>query len=95
MKQFSHPSNAQGCPFHHGDSGFLDGVKARVEFIRSPHAKIYTADEITLDLVNTAVEEFQERGDKYEFGQSTFRDLVGSIGAILIRGALVRYRQHK
>lgn len=63
--------------------------------MRSPHAKIYTTEEITLDLVQKAQQEFEERGSKYEFGQSTFRDLVGSIGAILIRGALVRYRAHK
>lgn len=95
MKQSLHLSPPQWCPFHQGDSGFLDSVKERVWFVRSPHAKIYPIEEITLDLVERAQHEFQERWDKYEFGQSTFRDLLGSIGAILIRGALARFRRDK
>jgi hypothetical protein len=95
MKQSSQPTTTRKCPFNHWDSGFLSDVKWKVEFIRSPHAKIYTTEEITLDLVRIAQKEFEDRWEKYEFGQSTFRDLVGSIGAICIRGALLRYRANK
>lgn len=88
------PSSSGSCPFHHGDSGFLDGIRERVDFVRRPHAKIYKKEDITLSLVQQAFQEFSERWQNYEFGQSVFRDLVGSIGAILIRWALKRFRDH-
>lgn len=92
MKWLSQSSDVHKCPFHHWDSGFLSSVKERVGFIRSPHAKIYKEEEITLELAQKAQQEFCDRWLEYEFGQSAFRDLVGSIWAILMRNALERYR---
>lgn len=84
------------CPFHapKKDSGFLDWVKERVEFIRSSHAKIYEEGDITLALITTVSDELEQRGSEYEFGEGTFRDLVASIGAILVRWALKIYRKN-